>query len=122
MEHKVYTTGQVIDLLKPGQKAFDVEKPVNIIGKDSQGNFSWFRADGSPGPDVVITWWFLNVKWQLLPQYITFEEARQAYEEGKTIRIEWESGWNEYREGTWEKVSWVELTKGKWSVVEDDSE
>jgi hypothetical protein len=118
---KTYNTGEIIALLKPGKIAKDLSGYYHDITMDEKERIYHVGRNEDKGT-AELTTRFMQAKWQLLPRYVTREEAIKAYEEGKTIRVEWESGWNEYREGKWEHVSWKELTNGKWSIVEDDGE
>lgn len=125
---KTYTTGQIIDLLKPGQKAVCVSNYHfdRKVVKGGGGHFYWSDSNEY----VKLTDETMNSKWQLLPQYITFEEARKAYMDGKKIRCDRDNGtYREHHISNQTKfnvgadiVLWREITDGKWSVVEDDSE
>lgn len=89
------TTGQMIDRLKVGEVAECIEgvlKGIRLkkfISKDS-GQFYLAREDGSDFHISLIES-YLNCKWRIIPEFVTFDKAMVALMEGKTVWA-WEDG------------------------------
>lgn len=113
--NKTYSTGEIIDKLKPGQTAIceNWSTPTREIRINSDGNIVW-----SDGVIFILTAAVLKAKWRLLPQHVTFEEAIQAYKEGKTVECEWSDRTYTYSQEKVSSVLWYEILDGNWSIVD----
>lgn len=106
------TTGQMIDKLK--------------VGEIAEGNTHWevkrmFNGqivELNTGTTFKIDEGFLNEKWTIHPKYVSFEVAKEAYNEGKVVishldDIEFEK--NELKDDAWHLKA-RRIFEGKWSI------
>lgn len=117
---KTYSTGEIIDILKPGQRAKVVAEnwSSGTLICDENSQIRWEHGMEC----IYLREGLRNAKWQLLPQYVTFEEALKAYKEGKQVRCESEHGnWFVYTPSNPQyEVSFQRMINGKWSIVDGD--
>ena len=119
------TTGQMIDRLKIGEKAEPVEFPLKgnyqkdyVVNNGNQ--FNWERTNGG----LVINDFINAIKWRILPNYVSFDEAMRALEEGKTVRfVDKDFGSSLYQFNSpvqgLSSHSWGEMIQGKWTIEDD---
>jgi hypothetical protein len=118
---ELLTTGQMIDLLKVGEVAEVVSGGVNKGYKLYINERGDFVSIGDNTTCAVMNKGCINAKWRILPRFVSFEEARKAFDQGKTIwceyrgKKEWYSGvlCHEQKEAS---PSWGEIRFGKWSI------
>ena len=127
---RMLSTGEMIDSLKRGEVAECVEVPhgQSLLGEQLEYNGLTLCYKGSE-MEFQVNNFTKKMKWRILPQYVTFEEAKKAYEEGKTIKCEYPGKFdgviycetfNKREPEDVEALSMYMITEGKWSV-EDDS-
>ncbi|WP_200760494.1 hypothetical protein [Effusibacillus dendaii] len=125
---KTYSATEIISVLKPGQKAKAVNRHNFVIERSCAG-IKDVSFGGLDDPEyVTLSPIFFSTKWQILPRYVSFEEALKAYKEGKTIRVEWShdedpNDWEMFKDFPHNsQVSFYQIIHGRWSIVEDDTE
>lgn len=126
---ELLTTGQMIDQLEVGQFAKSdqgrkvmktkIGAIVEVIDVDNCGN----RYE-----DVMLRPITIKSKWRILPQYVTFEEAMKAANEGKTVQVHPIHDEKEMPpikfdnnlsvEERLHYYTWGEIVKFNWSIVE----
>lgn len=127
------TTGQMIDRLKVGEVA-EIEKSLqhgctdNHIKIDPEGTLRWYSAESERfGQPVTLDERYMKCSWRILPEYVSFEEARKAYKEGKTIECEYVGvvdGAKHSTKFSLEKdeyegdLSFYMIIEGKWTIEE----
>lgn len=123
------TTGQMIDTLKIGQRAMALNRIKNECIHRTVNGFYWGDEETYTFGDVFglnnVT---VNFKWIILPEYVTFEEVKKAYEEGKTIVCDFKSAldlktpcsgkFNKNKMDTEGRLSWYMITTGSWYIEE----
>ena len=129
------STGEMIDSLRSGEIAESAcgsqrvkySDPLRMVYVNEDGSID--HGKGVNGYFHVFNDYIKKMKWRILPQYVTFEEAKKAYEEGKTIKCEYPGKFdgviycetfNKREPEDVEALSMYMITEGKWSV-EDDS-
>lgn len=113
------TTGQMIDRLKVGQVAegmtyWEVKKIVNGCGYDS-------IVEVNSGEQVKMSESFLEEKWRILPNYVSFEEAMKAFKQDEEICL-W-LGDKDFKfatkyHHTLNDLNLSDLIHGKWTIEE----
>lgn len=93
MSKELLTTGQMIDSLKVGEIAECVNAPsISGMKKDASyqvekvesGHIKW--CDGQREVLRLAKFIVDEANWRIIPKYVSFEEAKKAYEDGKDIR------------------------------------
>lgn len=116
------TTGQMIDQLKPGEIAEAVKGTCNgckvkktevneIIPHNYSGNF------------MELTTFAMNTMWRITPEFVSFNEAIEAYQEGKEIESylhDLDNRFADYsnciRNANEQEISIDEILNGKWLI------
>ncbi len=127
---ELLTTGQMIDALKVGEiaQAETCGKPFVTLNKN--GGVSYCNSNGECKRDtelILFSQW-RTAKWRILPNYVSFEEAIKAYQEGKTITCDYKGVHNGklYTEKlaknipeSEEDLSMYMIVNGKWTIEND---
>jgi hypothetical protein len=93
MSNEWLTTGQVIDRLKVGEKAETVEfPPICINMKNDYVTYNGSCFVWSNGDQLMINDLTKYIKWNILPNYVSFEEAMKAVREGKAVYLHAKDG------------------------------
>ena len=122
------TTGQMIDQLKIGEIAIP-DDDENLAIKRIKEGFIWVNLNehGQPIPlqgYLKINHYTLNLKWRILPQYVSFEEAKEAFRQGKVVHCHIDDevvtySPNDVCLGSQVYApSWHEILEGKWTIEE----
>jgi hypothetical protein len=124
------TTGQMIDRLKVGEIAEGDVMKIRVT-KTKVGSI----ADVDTGERLQLAFSVDNIKWRILPKYVSFEEAKVAYENGKIIGLHNDNSErvtyfkkvnNEhlysFNKENWSfsfvSLTWREILEGKWTIEE----
>ncbi|MBP1971604.1 hypothetical protein J2Z83_003755 [Virgibacillus natechei] len=119
------TTGEMIDKLKVGEVAENVNGTMQITKKPS-GEF--VHIDHPQGA-MIVNERVSNTKWFILPNYVSFEEAMTALDNGKIVRISFSGtlvkvsqflSLKGIQEALGEPVGLLDLIDGKWTIEEDN--
>jgi hypothetical protein len=126
------TTGEMIDRLKVGEEAEthpdDVYVRVKrfengiyrmyVVGGESTG-----IVEGDEGP-LRLNDMYINLRWRILPRYVSFEEAMKALADGKKVSVLIEGNkiplviekdsFVRFFSGR----KWIDLINGKWTIEE----
>lgn len=120
---KLLTTGQMLDRLKVGEIA-ETQDGFKVI-KRIEGSVTWHHHGDDPKNYMTINNVALDFKWRILPNYVSFEEAFEAFKGGKCIY---------FHDGNWSvrlnPDQWIEdsefggytfsqLVKGRWTIESD---
>ena len=121
------TTGQMIDKLKVGEVAECVEKGITEVIRDDDGIWWYDKPSGIKKSYMTLLSRNLDLKWRILPNYVTFEEAMQALKEGKKVKVIYQKGDHDYiysknRDVDFRSTTWNELFEGKWTIEESNHE
>jgi hypothetical protein len=81
------TTGQMIDKLKIGEIADGISGiHTYVVTKLKSGEIVFLDEDDEATIlDTRLDDKVLSATWTIRPKFVTFEEAKKAYEEGKTV-------------------------------------
>ena len=88
---ELLTTGQMIDQLKVGEiaessRVESLDNFVYRVKKSKSGSIMTLAPDMKmTGHQIPMQGDIIDLKWRILPKFVTFEEAMQAGKEGKTI-------------------------------------
>lgn len=122
---KWLTTGEMIDRLKVGEVAVKSVGDI-CVTRVHLDLFKFCTRDGDYKgfSEVTINSQTLKSKWRILPKYVTFREAMQAFANGKKIWCEYngEKGWFS-KVLDWQEreaaPSFNEILYGKWTIEGD---
>jgi hypothetical protein len=121
------TTGEMIDKLKPGEVA--ESKPTEWCGAPV-GSFRVTKTQNGAicfddsGDYMPLNEFNMRLQWRILPKYVSFEEAKEAFKQGKTICCHLEKEVCRYSPDSvdiYSQVdapSWYEILEGKWTIEE----
>jgi hypothetical protein len=124
MSNAILTTGQMIDKLEVGEIAEGSFGDFMLYVTKVKSGCFYQCSDGTGDkfdkPFTVFAG-VTEVKWGIIPKFVTFEEAMNAFSKGKTIWCEykgkkvWYSGvfCHEKKEAS---PSFGEIRFGKWSI------
>lgn len=87
------TTGQMIDRLKVGEEAETHPDDIYVrVKRFEDGIYRMYVVGGEStgiveGDEGALRLYdvYINLRWRILPRYVSFEEAIKAYRDGKTI-------------------------------------
>lgn len=128
------TTGQMIDRLKVGELAESNERAdlrvkntaIGILYVNDEGERD--KRKGIDGYFFVNGSYIKNMKWRILPNYVSFEEAMKAHKEKKTVtyhdeelKYTFEYGLDpqQFEQLYYDSISLHELVEGKWTIEAD---
>jgi hypothetical protein len=133
------TTGQMIDRLKIGEVAVPNNKEYLAVKRIEDG-FIWVDRNTHEQSKIHqdyfrIDRYTLDIKWSILPKYVSFEEAKVAYENGKIIglhndnseKVIWFKKVNNkhlysFNKENWSfsfvSLTWRDILEGKWTIEE----
>ena len=131
---ELLTTGQMIDQLKVGEiaessRVESLDNFVYRVKKSKSGSIMTLAPDMKmTGHLIPMQGDIIDLKWRILPKFVTFEEAMQAGKEGKTVFYHTQGEkfeiapkqLSEFRLSALSvhRHSLLELFEGKWSVEE----
>ena len=83
------TLTEMMKTIKPGEIAYSLEMDVHItladtgyfVGCDDKGSYGTYKHGNRIPLEPALS----EVKWDILPQFVTFAQAMAAVEEGKTV-------------------------------------
>lgn len=117
------TTGQMIDRLKVGEIAeSDNPHPGDKkFAKISAGGLYYIEKGTRERFPFHVIDHYKTVKWRILPNYVSFDEAKTALEEGKKVKFQTPNGhWLEIENDTRIKgFSFDDFFSANW-IIEDD--
>ena len=90
---ELLTTGEMVDRLKVGEVAECIEKGITEVIRDNDGIWWYDKPSGIKKSYMTLLSRNLDYKWSILPNYVSFEEAKKALKEGKTVHCH--PNWNE---------------------------
>lgn len=118
---KVYTTGEIIDILKPGQKA----RGGNELTDDDQYNI--YKADdGSIRAEygkyvIVLSGDIMNSKWQIVKEPVPVWEAIKAIKEKKNVRYaKGVVSYNCFGPFAQQRITIDDILNGTWYIEDDE--
>jgi hypothetical protein len=125
------TTGEMVDRLKVGEVAECVNENYKVMFKVTEG-LVYVDDDGKTKKKLGLDGKFIiansvlknQLRWRILPRYVSFEEAKEAFKQGKTICCYFEEGVNTYSPDSVDiyseadAPSWYEIFEGKWTIEE----
>lgn len=82
---KFLTTGQMIDTLKVGEIA-ETEEGYKVIRNKNQ-SIVYINKDPKCGQFLAMDLTTHRLKWTILPNYVSFDEAMNALKEGKNLKF-----------------------------------
>jgi hypothetical protein len=116
---KLLTTGQMIDRLKPGEVAESKNRKAYY-----DSNCQLIEESKATGEKRPFTIWSGDKSpiWRIIPRYVSFEEAKEAFKQGKTICCYIENkkityspdGVDIYSQV--DAPSWYEIFEGEWTI------
>jgi hypothetical protein len=122
------TTGEMIDKLKPGEVA--ESKPTEWCGtpvdsfrviKTQNGAICFDDSDDY----MPLNEFNMRLQWRILPRYVvSFEEAKEAFKQGKTICCYIENQKITYSPDSVDinspvdAPSWYEIFEGQWTILD----
>jgi hypothetical protein len=136
---ELLTTGQMIDRLKIGEVAIPNQKEYLAVKRIEDG-FIWVDRNTHEQSKIHqdyfrIDRYTVDIKWSIIPKYVTFSEAMKAIEEGKNVicyfrdekikiessngkvsSITYKSGACESGGGASIPFAWIHA--GKWTIEE----
>ncbi|MFS0643866.1 hypothetical protein [Siminovitchia sp. 179-K 8D1 HS] len=126
MKREWLTTGEMIDKLQVGEVAESSNHDKVTKSKDGGICFT------SSGMNLILNTHFTNLRWRILPNFVSFEEAMKAIVKGKKVKFHIDNGKNfeidHFSVGVMRidatplgKFSLQTLYNGKWAI-EGDSE
>jgi hypothetical protein len=119
------TTGQMIDRLKVREVAEgSLGDSVCYVTKTAHGTFYQCSDETGKTFDKVFSLFYgiVQAEWCILPQYVSFEEAVKAFTEGKTIRREGSTGFNENSFNRFAPIfSRYDIQSQKWIIEDGDA-
>lgn len=80
---KCLTTGQMVEQPKVGQIA-ETEEGYRVI-KNKNGSITYLNKEPKYGQYLSMDLITHRLEWWILPNYVSFEKALEAYKQGKTI-------------------------------------
>lgn len=117
------TTGQMIDRLKVGEVAESKDGYYAVRRTENRGIVF---NDNVP---LVVNIIALEMRWRILPKYVSFICAMKAVKDGYTVRCypDNDASYIEFNEADsmhsvasqWGVLSWGQLTTAKWTIEED---
>lgn len=117
------STGQMIDKLQVGQIAETARIKAEWVTKTENG-FYWCDSKGKPFTcdKLVINQVVSDMKWEVLPEYVSFDKAMEALKQGKKVKFN-SGNWFDKSDNLEDSIgyvytSWVEILSDKW-VIED---
>ncbi|MEK4302410.1 hypothetical protein MKY30_23920 [Oceanobacillus sp. FSL W8-0428] len=126
---ELLTTGQMIDRLKVGEIAVgdvsELGKVIQVIKRESGG--IKLLEDGFGERTLMLDGGVVDsVKWRIQPNYVSFEEAMKALEQGKRIRWISIDGADSIRfhpgeyddEDAIDDLTLKDLIEGSWEIKE----
>lgn len=127
---ELLTTGEMIDRLKVGEIAEVVKVP---FGEALLGDKVVFHCDSLVYQDTkqhfMLNDFTREMRWRILPNYISFEEAMQGLREGKSVSFhsDGKKFTIEPHEADMKRISSYQigvfglftLLEGKWTIKED---
>jgi hypothetical protein len=121
------TTGEMIDRLKVGE----VAEGVDSLGKEycvtkTEYGMSFCSSTGDTRGylEFTLNKNILGARWRIFPKYVSFEEAKEAFKQGKTICCHLEKEVCRYSPDSVDiysqadAPSWYEILEGKWTIEE----
>lgn len=130
---ELLTTGQLIDRLKVGETAIGYVKSSDVelkIFKDESGHIRFYDTQDL----LKLSAGFVDsVKWCILPNYVSLQEALEANTNGKWVYLHRDDGVRYPVAPNHMKImklknhgigdySLVDLVIGKWTIEEDEDE
>lgn len=118
---KLYTTGQMIDMLDTGEKA-ETKNGKYQATKTEHGMIVIKNEHGNVGLNEIV----LGSMWRIQPKYVSFEDAMNALNGGKDVVLYlFEDGKPEktlfrqwFHLDTREGITFKDMFDGKW-VIQD---
>jgi hypothetical protein len=122
------TTGQMIDRLKVGEVAIPDQKEYLAVKRTEKG-FIWVDRNTYEQSKIHQSYFrvdcfTVNIKWRILPRYVSFEEAMKALADGKKVSVLIEGNkiplviekdsFVRFFSGR----KWIDLINGKWTIEE----
>ncbi|UYL93736.1 hypothetical protein NIIg32_gp54 [Parageobacillus phage vB_PtoS_NIIg3.2] len=115
------TTWEMFSRLKDGEIAVSDDEKVRVRKFDRN---SYYQVDreGNYLCQITLTTSFVEKKWRILPKYISFEKAKEAFKQGKTICCHIENKTFTYSpdsvdiESQEDAPSWYEIFEGEWTI------
>ncbi|MBT2601401.1 MULTISPECIES: hypothetical protein [unclassified Oceanobacillus] len=126
---ELLTTGQMIDQLKVGEVARNDNDSNTIFVKRAEtgGIYKCFK-DGTTRESAFLVSAFVDSKWRILPNYVSFEDAMKALKDGKTVELHIDGkddlvvqdylDPDPIREFCVSNCTFKELLEGKWTIEE----
>ena len=121
------TTGEMIDRLKVGEVAECVNENYKVMFKATEG-LVYVDDDGKTKKKLGLDGKFIiansvlknQLRWRILPRYVSFEEAMKAYAEGKTIRSYYNGESKTYNINDFDvlTINVERIRNGKWTIEE----
>jgi hypothetical protein len=126
------TTGEMIDRLKVGEVAIPDQKEYLAVKRTKDG-FIWVDRNTYEQSKIHRDYFKINcytveLKWRIIPRYVSFEEAMKALKLGKKVRFHVREGKSIpftsqcYLENIYSvhgcSLSWECLLEGKWTIEE----
>jgi|SRR5690606_8640216 len=115
---RLLTTGQMIDVIRIGEigRTMDDE---NDIKRTEDGLF-WINEDGELEEEFSITDLVFDYKWEITPEYVSFDEAYEAFKDGQEIVLHLDDGSTRYFNniglGSKAYVNFEVLLNGKYTI------
>lgn len=124
------TTGEMIDRLKVGEVAVSADEGFKVRNEGGHFMYSVDEINGTCSGDYFrITCVTNRLKWRILPNYVTFEEAMKAHKNNKTVYFhdEWDTAYKLTPDESIHRIgatllechSFLTLWEGKWSIEGD---
>ncbi|KIL72363.1 hypothetical protein [Bacillus badius] len=89
---ELLTTGEMIDRLQAGEMAEGMIDDCSLcVTKGKDGAIVVCEEDGSPIKSgrlyLSLTATPMNLSWRIIPNYVSFDEAMKALQEGKIVNV-----------------------------------
>lgn len=128
---ELLTTGQMIDQLKVGEVAQlkNIYSEINQllyrnVTKIENGDICWAREDGLVDKNVPLILYghTVNWEWNILLNYVSFEDAKKAFIDGKNIALRDSNGdilhLFELDSEVMIQLTFNDFIHGKWTIEE----
>lgn len=124
---KWLSTGEMVDKIKVGEVA-ETEEGYKVI-KNRNRSITYTNKESKYGQYLAMDLTTHRLKWRILPNYVSFQEAMDAMNDGRTVYFEGDFDFHDsiskteainirLEETNLKDHSLIELINGKWTIEE----